>query len=120
MKIKEVGLSWVTVSDFARSKKFFSDLGLELCSDSESTWAEFKASSGVHFGISQENLQSCAGKAGTNAVIKLVVDDVVLMKHHLEARGVKFIGDIKEIPGHVRLAMFVDLDGNKFQLAEYL
>jgi predicted enzyme related to lactoylglutathione lyase len=121
MKINEIGLSWITVSDYQKSKKFFADLGLELNSDSaEYGWAEFKGVAGAALGIAQENPQHGSEKAGTNAVVTFTVDDILATKQEFEAKGVKFLGDIMEVPGHVKLATFVDLDGNKFQIAQIL
>lgn len=121
MKIKEIGLSWITVSDYAKSKKFFADLGLEMSSDSaDFGWAEFKGEAGAALGIAQENPQYGTTKAGTNAVVTFTIEDIVAAKKELEGKGVKFLGDIMEVPGHVKLATFVDHDNNQFQLAQIL
>lgn len=50
----------------------------------------------------------------------LTVENLEEAKHTMKERGAHFIGDVIEIPGHVRLQSCVDLDGNRFQLAQSL
>jgi len=122
MIVKKIDLAWITVSDYAKTKKFFTEtLDLKISSDSaEYGWAELKGPQGATLGIAQENPQYGSEKAGHNAVLVFTVEDIVAAKKELEAKGVKFEGDIMEVPGHVKLATFIDLDGNKFQLAQEL
>lgn len=126
MEIKGLHLGWIIVKDHAKSKEFFKKLGLKLTSeDSNYGWAEFSGSEegGALLGVGQES-PDCSEygnlKAGMNAVMTMTVDDIVKAKAELEAQGVKFIGDIIEVPGHVKMATFVDPDNNMFQLVQIL
>lgn len=122
MKIKNIGLAWIITSDFARAKQFYQKtlgLSLEDCVE-EYSWMELK---GEH-DEGRLGIGGCApempDKPGQNAVVTLTVDDVVAAKKELEGKGVTFLGDIMEVPGHVKMATFADFDGNKFQIVEIL
>ncbi len=126
MEIKGLHLGWIIVKDHAKSKDFFKKLGLKLTSeDSNNGWAEFSGSEegGALLGVGQES-PDCADygslKAGMNAVMTMTVDDIVKAKAELKAQDVKFVGDIVEVPGHVKMATFVDPDNNMFQLVQIL
>lgn len=115
-------LAWIVVSDIAKAKKFFVEkLGLKLHADSpEHGWLELSgASGGAMLGVAKESKHTPL-EAGNNAVIALTVDDIVATKKEFEKKGVKMLGDIMEVPGHVKLQLFVDDDGNYFQLAQNL
>jgi predicted enzyme related to lactoylglutathione lyase len=49
--------------------------------------------------------------------VNLAVRDLDAMRLRLETAGVKFLGPTKDIPGVVRLADFLDPDGNLIRLA---
>ena len=119
MSIKKIGLSAITVSDIKKSTKFFSDIGLKVkSSHPEFGWCEFTANdNGNILGVGQSDGSM---KPGTNAVVTVVVDDIAKSKADFESKGVKFISDIMEVPGEVKLALFKDLDGNVFYLAQEL
>jgi len=122
MAIKSMSLAWVTASDIKKAKAFFADtLGLDLTTDSaEHGWLELKGKDGgFTLGVGMSSPE-CPSKAGQNAVVCLDVDNVEETKKDLESKGVKFLGDIQEVPGHVKLALFADEDGNLFQLAQCL
>ena len=118
MKIKSIDLCWVTTTSYEKAKKFFLDVGLKLDEASpEIGWLEFSGNNGgSKLGIMQKSLYS--QDPGTNAIVTLKIDDINKTKTELEKNGVRFLGDIVEIPGHVKLALFTDFDGNKFQLVE--
>lgn len=121
MVVKNIGLAWITVSDFAKSKHFFTEtLGLKISSIAEEYgWLELKAQEGDFFlGIGKDNAENII-KPGKNAVVTLTIDDVVAAKAELESKKIK-VGEIQEIPGHVKMAFFQDHDGNYFQLVEPL
>lgn len=123
MAVKSIDLAWITVSDVEKTKKFFTDvIGLKLTTDSkEFGWCELSgAQGGCMLGIAQAQEDPQADKPGHNAVITLTVDDLIKTKAEFQAHGVQFLGDIIEIPGHVKMALFTDLDGNKFQIVELL
>lgn len=121
--IKKMSLAWIAVNDINASKKFFKDtLGLDVINDTpEYGWMELKAP-GTDFtlGVGQAREGHETEKAGMNAVVTMTVDDIVKSKAALEAKGVKFIDEIIEVPGHVKMVTFVDKDGNKFQLVQEL
>ena len=121
MAVKKIALSWVTVADIEKAKAFFHDkCGLEVTGGSapEYGWLELVGKEGgMTLGVGKANAD-CQGKAGVNAVVTMLVDDIVKTKKEMEAKGVVFIGDIMEVPGHVKMATFVDPDNNTFQLVE--
>ena len=122
MAVKKIELISLSVADFARAKDFFTNVvGLEVKQvNSEFGWMELQGKDGgALLGIGQKNEQ-CGNMDQKNAVISLTVDDIVATKADFEAKGVKFNGDIMEVPGQVKLASFADAEGNEFFLAENL
>lgn len=122
MSIKGMNLSWIVVSDIKKAKKFFTEkVGLKVTQDDEQLgWIELGGEEdGAILGLAQDNDESPIS-AGQNAIVTITVGDIVAVKALFEKRGVKMIGDILTIPGHVKMQLFEDLDGNKFQLAEIL
>ena len=59
-------------------------------------------------------------KAGQNAVVTFTVDNLDKAKKEMVKKGAKCEGDIIEIPGHVKMQMVIDSDGNRFQMCEML
>lgn len=122
MGIQSNDLSWIVVSDLKKARKFYSEtLGLkEMTYDEKCGWMEFQGKEGgATIGISQIN-EHCPLPAGANAVITLTVDDIEQSVKELKKKGVAMMGDIMEVPGHVKLQLIKDNDGNLFQLAETL
>lgn len=122
MAIKNFGLAWIVVSDLKKAKKFFTDLvGMKVTSSSdEHGWIELSGNEGgATLGLSQENGMEPI-KAGQNAVVTLTVQDLAKTRAEFAKKGVNLIGEIMEIPGHVKLQLFIDNDGNKFQLVEII
>lgn len=118
-----MSLSWIVASDLAKTKKFFVDtLGLKVMNDAvDYGWLELQGKDGgMLLGIGQECKDMENEKPGANAVITMTVDDIVAAKAEFEKRGVKFIDEIVEVPGHVKMVTFVDPDGSKFQLVQEL
>jgi predicted enzyme related to lactoylglutathione lyase len=126
MSIKSMNLAWINVSDIKKAEKFFVDtLGLKVTSGApEYNWLELKGSQGgMILGVGQGDCskkEENPVKPGGNAVMTMEVEDVAQSKTELEAKGVKFYGDILEVPGHVKMATFADPDGNIFQLCQML
>ncbi len=121
--IKSSDLSWIVVSDLKKAKQFFTEtIGLKEHSYSEAFgWAELKGESGgALIGLAEESPMMEDMKAGQNAVVTLTVDDIEKVSQEIEKKGVKLIGEMIEVPGHVKMQMFSDLDGNLFQLVEQL
>jgi predicted enzyme related to lactoylglutathione lyase len=123
VSVKSIDLCWITVSDLAKAQEFFTKtLGFKLHErDTNLGWLELKGEvGGAMLGVAQFKGGCSAEKPGSNAVATLKVDNIVAAKATLESKGVTFLGDIIEVPGHVKLASFTDFDGNKFQLVEEL
>lgn len=128
MKISKIGLAWIAVHDIERATHFLSDVvGLTVLNMlKEQGWAELVALRGdIVLGVGQvsdhQEVDPEHGspiKPGQNAIITLTVDNIVSAKAELEQKGVSFVGDIIEVPGHVKLVTFTDPDGNFFQLVE--
>lgn len=117
MAVKKVGLSWINVSDIKKAEEFFVDtLGLKLNEKSdEYGWMELSGTNGGGtFGVGKAMQEE---DVGTNAVVTFTVDNIEETVKDLKKKGVN-VGEIMEIPGHVKLANFADNDGNLFQLAE--
>lgn len=134
MAITALNLVWVTVSNLEKAEKFFAhDVGLTLfLADRENGWLEFGVAEGFRLGVSKWHQEAgCCGDKqeekccrsegpGSNAIVTMEVDNLAEMKNALESKSVQFLGPIMEMPGHVKLATFVDPDGNTFQLVEML
>ena len=119
--IKSFDLAWIVVKDFKKAVKFYTEtIGFKLLTSSEEHgWAELQGQDGAMLGIATEQSENPL-KAGQNACVTFTVENIEKSKKSMGKQGVKFLGDIREVPGHVRLLMGVDADGNHFQLAELL
>jgi predicted enzyme related to lactoylglutathione lyase len=126
MNIKRMDLAWISVKDIQQSQKFFGEtLGLTITSSTpEYGWLEVMAKEGgCLLGIgqgSESDADESPVKPGSNAVLTMTVDDIVAAKKELEGKSVRVIGDIIEVPGHVKMITFADPDGNIFQLVQDL
>ena len=80
-------------------------------------WCEMSTGvPGVSVGLSQ-NESVAQGGGATNV---WAVKDILAAKAHLDAHGVRQDGDIRHIPGLVKLITFYDPDGNAMMLSESL
>lgn len=122
-------LAWITVSDVRKAKTFFIEtLGLQVSDDAvEQGWLEVKAPGDTFLlGIGQVQQEdnneedSASVQPGHNAILTMTVDNLVQAKATLQKKNVTMLGDILEVPGHVKMQLFADFDGNKFQLVEML
>jgi predicted enzyme related to lactoylglutathione lyase len=118
MQVQSMDLAWIVVKDLKKAIQFYTEvMGLKLLEmHEEFGWAELKGhKGGSRLGIAQmdNTLQ-----AGDNACVTMTVDNLEKAKELLEKKGVKCIGKLQEIPGHVKLQMVVDNDGNHMQLVE--
>ena len=106
-----------TVADIDASIAWFKDkLGLEAVFKVEG-WAEVATPvEGVTIGMAQSDERY--GRGGTTPVFG--VQDIEAARAELEGKGVRFEGDIVELPGLVKLATFMDPDGNAYMLAQSL
>ena len=107
------------VTDWERAKKFYGEtLGLkQLFSADGMKWIEY--STGVEnatIGVGATDKPVTPG----GACPCLGVTDIEAAKADLEAKGVKFAGDIMTVQNMVKLATFHDPDGNMLMLAQML
>ena len=120
MAVKRIDLAWIEVSDWEKAKQFFTEVvGLKVVSTQEQFgWMELRgADGGTLLGVAKSN-EGNDLRPGQNAIVALTVDDIVATKAEMEAKGATFHGDIMEVPGQVKLALFSDPDGNLFHLVQ--
>lgn len=117
--VQGIHLSWIVVADLKKAINFYENtIGLTLIEQSpEFGWAELAGPEGSRLGIAQ---QCEHAQLGHNATVTISVTnlDEVIKKYREE--GVNLVGDVIEVPGHVRMQTFTDADGNQFQLCEKL
>jgi predicted enzyme related to lactoylglutathione lyase len=113
----EINVSWYQVNDMNAAKKFYGEvLGLNKTFEMEG-WCEFSHAEGAaSIGLNQ--LREADDERGATVVLR--VDDLARVQKDLIAKGVKFEGEIHEVPGVVRLATFRDPSGNRLQLMQVL
>ena len=122
MSVKSSQLSWIVVADLKKAIKFYTEvLGLTLLSSAEEFgWAELQGKDGGStIGLAQANEQTPL-KPGSNAVMTFTVDDIDQACAGLKQKGLQLVGTIVEVPGHVKMQDFVDVDNNHFQLVQAL
>jgi catechol 2,3-dioxygenase-like lactoylglutathione lyase family enzyme len=107
------------VTDLDRSIAWYGNvLGFKLLYRADEIgWCEMSTGvPGVNVGLSQ-NESVAQGGGATNV---WAVKDIVAAKAALDAAGVRQDGDIRHIPGLVKLITFYDPDGNAMMLSESL
>jgi predicted enzyme related to lactoylglutathione lyase len=113
----EVNVSWYQVNDMTAAKKFYGEvLGLRKTFEMEG-WCEFSHKDGAS-SIGLNQMREEDDERGATVVLR--VDDLERAQTELITKGVKFEGDVVEIPGAVRIATFRDPDGNRLQLCQVL
>ncbi len=115
-------LAWIVVNDFKQAVKFYTEVvGLKVKEIHEQYgWAELEgANGGARLGIAQAQGEPNVSP-GANAVVTFTVDNIEQVRADFLKKGAVCIGDLQEIPGHVKMQLVRDADGNKFQLAEML
>ena len=108
----------IPVQDLDASLAWFSDkLGFqEMFKVAEAGWAEVSTpAEGVTIGLNQ----GAEGTGGGSTPV-FGVEDIDAARAELEAKGVPFDGDTIELPGMVKLATFLDPDGNRYMFAQSL
>ena len=108
-----------SVRDLDASIAWFKDtLGFEeMFKVAEAGWAEVSTpAAGVSIGLGQGG--EAGGAGGTTPVFG--VTDIAAARAALEGKGVRFEGETVELPGMVKLATFLDPDGNPYMLAQSL
>jgi len=121
MSIKSFDLAWITVDDLKAAVKFYTDVvGFQLKEMNEQWgWAELQGESGMRLGIGVCN-DSSDVKPGQNAVPTFTVTDLDKSKADMIQKGAVCLGDVMEVPGHVRMQTVQDPNGNKFQIVQVL
>lgn len=121
MNVEGIFLSWIVVKDINKAIQFYTDVvGLTLKEfDSQYNWAEFSGPGGSTLGICQVDGEPSM-QAGSNAVITVTVKDLDAALRHYQNHGATLIGDVIEIPGHVKMQTFMDHDGNTMQIVQKL
>ena len=118
----EMKLAWIVVSDLAKAKQYFTDVvGLQLLANDENYgWAELgQPNGGFRLGLAQKSPYNPM-PPGSNAVMTFTVPNLEKSKAEMAKKGMKFIGEVMEVPDEVKLQTFEDPDGNQFQLVETL
>lgn len=123
MQAKAIELVWITVKDFKSAVRFYTDVaGLKLVQIHEEWgWAELEGfDGGARLGIAQQNPngQEDYFEPGRNAILTVVVENLERANKDVSKKGAQLIGDIQEVPGHVKLQTVRDHEGNYFQLVE--
>ncbi|MFS8563986.1 MAG: VOC family protein [Rhabdochlamydiaceae bacterium] len=122
MHIKSMELVWIVVNDLKKAINFYTEtVGLKLMEENEGYgWAELQGhEGGARLGIAQTNAEEVV-QPGSNAVVTLTVENIEKALEGLNKKGAKLRGDLKEIPGHVKMQSVEDRDGNHFQLVQIL
>ena len=123
MKCQSIDLVWITVKDFKKALKFYTEVaGLKVAQANEEWgWAELEghAGKGMRLGIAQHRPDQKEGvQPGQNGVVTLTVDNIDQARQDLAKQGAKLVGDVLEVPGHVKMQTVQDNDGNTFQIVE--
>lgn len=121
MTIEAMDLVWITVKDVKDAVKFYTEVvGLQLMEMSEEWgWAELQGKNGARLGIGQSCDKSPIS-AGDNGIVTFTVKDLDQAKASMMKKGAHCVGEIEEVPGHVRMQMIQDPSGNRFQLVQKL
>lgn len=116
-----IHLAWIVVNDFQKAVKFYTEVvGLKVSSMSEEYgWAELRGEDGALLGIAHQNADSEIA-AGQNAVFTISVNDIQAEIAAFQKKHVTIVGEMLEVPGHVKLQSMRDVDGNLFQLVQTL
>ncbi len=123
MNLKSIDLIWISVSDLKQAIKFYTEtVGLKLMEHHEEFgWAELEGpKGGARLGIAQMQTEKDDVLPGQNAVLTFSVESLEKANEGMVKNGVKLIGDVQVIPGHVKMQMAADKDGNHFQIVQVL
>lgn len=123
MHVKSMQLCWISVKNLSQAIKYYTEVvGLKLMvSNEEFGWAELQgADGGARVGLAESNEGRDIVKPGQNAVLTFTVDDLEKTKGEMLKKGAHLIGNLEEVPGHVKLQLFKDQDGNHFQVVQML
>jgi predicted enzyme related to lactoylglutathione lyase len=121
MNLKSMDLAWITVKDVKEAIKFYTEtVGLKLTEFNEKFgWAELELpAGGAKLGIAQTCPESKDDQPGQNAILTFTVKDLDIAIADMLSKQAKSIGEVIDIPGHVKMQTFSDQDGNRFQLVQ--
>ncbi|MGH2610802.1 MAG: VOC family protein [Tepidiformaceae bacterium] len=113
----------INVTDFKAASKWYQEvLGFTpLYEIDDLGWGEFATNvPGMTVGLGQVEPGSNDAPGPGGATLTFGIADIDRSRALLEAKGVKFDGETREVAGMVRLATFFDPDGNTFMLAQGL
>ena len=114
----QITVAWYPVTDLREAERFYGEaLGLRR-TFSMPGWSEFSHAEGAAAVGLLESPQMPPPDGGATVVFR--VADIHEARARLMRAGVKFDGDVEEIPNAVRLATFRDPFGNRLQLAQPL
>ncbi len=122
MSIKSIELAWIVVKDLKKAIKFYTEtVGLKLMEEHEAFgWAELQGcEGGARLGIAQASSEEPV-QPGSNAVVTLTVESIEEATRDLKKKGAKLMGEMLEVPGHVKMQSMSDVDGNHLQLVQKL
>src|ERR1700722_5016007 len=107
MEIKGIHLAWIVVENVEAAIKFYTEtVGFTLMEFSkEYGWAELLGKDGARLGIAKHSSEIAAGG---NAVITITVTDIEKARDEFLKKNVHLVGDILEVPGHVKMQTFKD------------
>ena len=106
----------VPVADMARARRFYGEtLGLPPVGDPEGSWPEYQLGENVTLYLIDPTNVGAEFTTPHSSSIALRVADVAAARAELEAKGVKFEGDILDT-GVCRMAFFADSEGNALML----
>lgn len=125
MRTKSINMVWIVVNDFKKALKFYTEVvGLKLVENNEEWgWAELEGhdGTGTRFGIAQNRPENQDPiQPGQNCVFTLTVDNLEHANQEVVKKGTTLIGEIIEIPGHVKMQTAKDPEGNLFQIVQVL
>ncbi|MBM3198073.1 MAG: VOC family protein [Chlamydiae bacterium] len=119
--VQGIHLSWIVVKDLQAAITFYTKIvGLTLLEQNpEFGWAELSGPSGSRLGIAQESSMSEI-KKGSNAIMTITVDNIEQACEEFQKQGGKLVGEMMEVPGHVKIQSFIDADHNTMQFVQVL
>lgn len=119
MTAQSMDLAWIVVNDFKAAVKFYTEVvGLQVMDINEEWgWAELQGNNGARLGIAKQK-ETSEITAGQNAIVTFTVKNLDESKAEMVRKGAVCVGVVQDIPGHVRMQLVRDLDGNQFQLVQ--
>lgn len=123
MRTNSIDLVWIVVKDFKNAVKFYTEVaGLKVVEMKEEWgWAELQGhqGKGMRLGIAQQRPYSQDPiQPGQNSIVTFNVDNIEQANKDLIKQGANLVGEVIEVPGHVKLQTVRDAEGNFFQLVE--